>query len=134
MSQENVEIVRKLFGAFNPDWDLDAASELWDPDISWRAIEGAPDDVGEMRGRAALRSYYEQWTETFDALKAEAVELRASGDAVVAAVRVGGRMKGSAAEIDMRVGVVYELADGKVTRGREYATFEEALEAVGLSE
>ena len=134
MSQDNVEIVRELFAAFGPEFDLDAASKFWDPDISWRAIEGAVDDVGEMRGHAALRRYYEQWTETFDGIRAEALELRPSADAVVAAARISGRMKDSDAEIEMRVGVVYELADGKVVRGHEYATFEEALAAVRLAE
>jgi ketosteroid isomerase-like protein len=30
--------------------------------------------------------------------------------------------------------VVYTVRDGKIARGREYATREEALEAAGLSE
>lgn len=134
MSQENVEIVRALLAALSPSFDLDAAAELWDRDISWRAIEGALDDVGEMRGRPALRSYYEQWKETFDPLRAEVVELRPARGAVVAAALITGRMKGSDSEVEMCIGVVYELRDGKVIRGREYATFEEALQAVGLSE
>jgi ketosteroid isomerase-like protein len=34
----------------------------------------------------------------------------------------------------MRFGVVWTLRDGKVVQGREYATREAALEAVGLRE
>ena len=44
MSQENVEVVRRALRAF--DRDLDRVAEFWDPDIDWRAIEGAPDDIG----------------------------------------------------------------------------------------
>jgi ketosteroid isomerase-like protein len=132
MAQENVEVVRSLFAAFGRG--LDAAADYWDPEIDWRAIEGAPDDVGVMHGRAALRRYYEQWYETFDDLRAEPDELTDAGDHVVAAVHVTGRMKESDAEIDMQLWIVYSLRDGKVIRGREYATRQEALEAAGLSE
>jgi ketosteroid isomerase-like protein len=38
-------------------------------------------------------------------------------------------MKGSDAEVDMRLAVVYTVRDGLVIRGREYASREEALEA-----
>ena len=129
---ENVEIVHRLFAAFGQG--LDAAADYWDPEIDWRAIEGAPDDVGTMHGRDALRHYYEQWYETFDGLRAEPDELTDAGDQVVAAVRVTGRLKESDAEVEMRLGIVYTLRDGKIVRGREYATHQEALEAAELSE
>ncbi len=90
--------------------------------------------MGIIRGRDAVRQYYEQWYETFDGIRAEAEELTDAGDQVVAAVHVAGRMKESDAEIDMRLGVVYTVRDGKIIRGREYATREVALEAAGLSE
>ena len=132
MSEGNVEVVRSLLAAFGQG--LDAAAEYWDSEIDWRAIEGAPDDVGIMHGRDALRHYYEQWYETFEGIRAEPDELTDAGDQVVAAVHVTGRMKESDAEINMRLGIVYTLRDGKIIRGREYATHEQALEAAGLSE
>jgi hypothetical protein len=41
-------------------------------------------------------------------------------------------MRDSDAELDMRLGIVYTLRDRLIVRGREYATWEEALEAAGL--
>ena len=35
-------------------------ADFWAADINWRAIEGAPDDVGVMQGPEALRRY-EAW-------------------------------------------------------------------------
>ena len=67
MSQENVQIVRQSWQAFTDD-GLDAMTEFWDDDINWRAIEGAPDDVGEMQGRDAARRYCQDWLDTFDDL------------------------------------------------------------------
>ena len=44
------------------------------------------------------------------------------------------RMKGSEAEVDMRLGIVCTVRNGLIVRGREYATREQALEAAGLRE
>jgi ketosteroid isomerase-like protein len=63
MSQENVEIVRRLWTAF-ADGGLDALEEFWSEDIDWRAMEGAPDDVGEIRGKKAMRRYLQDWLDT----------------------------------------------------------------------
>jgi ketosteroid isomerase-like protein len=65
MSQENVEIVADASKAF-ADEGLDAFAELWHPDINWRAMEGAPDDVGEMYGTDAARHYVQDWLDMFE--------------------------------------------------------------------
>ncbi len=132
MSQQNVKIVRELFAAFAQG--LEAAAEYWDPEIDWRAIEGAPDDVGVMHGRDALRHYYEQWYETFDSLRAEPEDLTDAGDQVVAAVHVTRRMKESDAEIDMRLGIVYTLREGRIVLGPRVLTRPAALKAAGLQD
>ena len=66
MSQENVEVVRRMLQAF-ADGGLDAMAEFWDPDIDWRAAEGAIDDVGEMHGPVAVRRYIQDWIDTTSA-------------------------------------------------------------------
>jgi ketosteroid isomerase-like protein len=133
MSHENVEIVRRALQAF--DADLDGVAEFWDPEIDWRAIEGAPDDIGVFKGHAAMRRYYRQWYEMFDDLRANAEELIDVGeDRVVVPLHVTARMKGSDAEVDMRLAIVYTVRTGLIVRGREYATRRQALEAAGLEE
>src|SRR5262249_51784574 len=134
MSQENVETVRKSFEAF-ADRGLDGLAESWDQNINWRAMEGAPDDVGEMNGAEAMRRYVGDWLDMFDDFTLAIDELVDAGDdRVVAAQRVSGRAKASGIETELRFAVVYTLHDGKVVRGREYATRDQALEAVGLRE
>ncbi len=109
--------------------------ELWDPDIDWRAAEGAIDDVGEMHGPAAVRRYIQDWIDTFDDFGVVVEELRDAGDDQVLGIqRLKGRAKLSGTETDLRYAVVYTLRDGKVVRGREYLSVEDALEAVGLRE
>jgi ketosteroid isomerase-like protein len=133
MSQENVEIVRQYFSAHDRGGS-DGIAEFWHPDISWRAAEGALDDVGLMEGPDAMRDYYRQWEETFEDIRAEVEELIDAGDQVVAVVRGIGRMKESDAEVDIRYAIVFTIRGGKIATGREYFTREEALEAAGLSE
>ena len=131
MSQENVEVVRGSLKAF-ADEGLDAMAEFWDPDINWRAIEGAPDDVGEMDGIAANRRYYQEWIDMFHDLTLVLEEIRDLGDErVVARQHVSGRAKISGAETELRYAVVYTVRGGKIVRGREYASLEQALESVG---
>jgi ketosteroid isomerase-like protein len=114
---------------------VDAATEYWNPDIEWRAVEGAADDVGVMRGARALRRYYEDWGEMFDELRAEVEEvIFESGESCAVVVRNSGRARGSRALVQGRYHVVCTVRDGKIVRGREYETRGEALEAAGLKE
>ena len=133
MPRENIDVVRRYFATYDSG-GLDAVAEFWHPDIEWRAVEGYIDDVGVIRGPDGMRQYYEQWEETFDAIRTEIEELIEADDQVVAVLRSVGRMKDSDAEIDIRYAVVISIRDGKIAGGREYATRREALEAAGLSE
>jgi len=134
MSQENVAIVRDAAAAFNRG-GLDAWLEYWTDDIDYRAVEGALDDRGPMHGKDAVRAHFQDWLDTFDDLKAEPLELiDAADEQVVTVLRFGGRAKLSGVEAALTFAVVHTLRDGKVARGREYWTRDEALEAAGLSE
>ena len=134
MSQENVEIVRRMLQAF-ADGGLDAMAEFWDPDIDWRAAEGAIDDVGEMHGPVAVRRYIQDWIDTFDDFGVVLEDLRDVGDDRVLGIqRLNGRAKLSGTETELRYAVISTVRDGKVVQVREYLNVDQALEALGLSE
>ena len=134
MAQENVERIRDAVVAYNRG-DLDTLLAYCADDIDYRAVEGALDDRGPMHGKDAVRAYFQDWLDTFDDLKAEPLELiDAADEQVVTVLRFGGRAKLSGVEADLTFAVVYTLRDGKVARGREYWTKEQALEAARLSE
>jgi len=134
MSQENVEVVRCQFQACR-DGTLDEAAKYWHPDIEWRAVEGAADDVGIIRGEGRLRHYYQDWIDTMDAMEAHVEEVLFHGDERVAAVvRNSGRGRASGVLTAGRYSVACTVRDGRIVSGREYETRAQALEAVGLSE
>ena len=138
MSQENVEVVRSWYMQF-PVMNSEALDffyeHVWDPAIDWRAMAGAPDDFGPIEGRDAMRRYLEEGLEVFDDVILEAEELIDGGeDQVVVVLRFTGRGKLSGVESQLKFAILYTLRDGRIVSGREYATKEEALEAVGLEE
>jgi ketosteroid isomerase-like protein len=122
MSQENAAVVEAAWNAFRRD-GLDALAAYWTEDIDHRAIEGAPDDRGPMHGRDAMRAYLQDWLDTFDDVRTDIVELIDAGeDKVIAVLRLSGRAKLSGIETELTYAVVYTIRDGKIARGREYAT------------
>jgi len=134
VSHENVEVVRQQFQALERG-RLDAAAAFWHPDIDWRAVEGAADDVGVMRGQEALRRYYEDWFNTFEELRAEVEEIIfEEGDRVAVRVHNSGRGLRSGVLTEGRYYVACTVRDGQIVSGREYERRNQALEAVGLLE
>ena len=139
MSQENVELVRRLSEALNrgiANDDLNSVlRDFLDRDIDWRAAEGAIDDVGGMRGHDAIRRYIEDWSDGFDNLTLAPHEfVEVDDDRVMAVQRLSGRAKHTGIETELTFFVIYTIREGRFVKVREYVTREEALEAAGLSE
>jgi ketosteroid isomerase-like protein len=133
MSQEKVETVRRYLRAYQR-MEVEEGISFLHPDVTWRAIEGAPDDIGVFQGHQAMRDYYQDWIDTFaDARSELAEDLIEVGDQIVAVVRYIGRVKESEAQVEMTLAIVFTVTDGKITSGREFATRAEAIEAAGLS-
>jgi len=132
MSQANVAVVEAALIA-SARGGLDAGAEYFADDIEHRAVEGALDDRGPMHGKDAVRAYLQDWLDMFDDFKVEPMELIDAGeDQVIAVGRISGRAKLSGVETDLTSAALYTIRDGKIARGREYWTKEQALEAAGL--
>lgn len=107
---------------------------VWAEDIEYRAIEGAIDDHGPIIGRDAMRRYASDWFETVDDLDLTPDEVIDAGNGTfVAVLRLSGRIGGSDKLVQQHLSVVWTFRDGKMVRGREYRTREEAMRAAGLS-
>jgi ketosteroid isomerase-like protein len=132
MSHEDVAAVEAAYRSL-ASAGLDGFMEHWTEDLDHRSIEGAPDDRGPIQGKPAMRAYIQEWMDLFDGFRIEPVELIDAGDGrVVAVLRFGGGAKLSGVQTDQTMGVLFEIRDGRIARGREYATREDALEAAGL--
>jgi ketosteroid isomerase-like protein len=131
MSQENVEIVRRVYEAFNRR-DFDAALAIWHDSISWRTLFSVETDV--LRGKQEIRVAWERQIEALD-VHIEVVELTPLDETRVLAVgKWRGRGSESGAPVEQTAVQVFTVEDGRLRSVETYASRDEALEAVGLSE
>ena len=108
---------------------------IWAEDIDHRAIEGAPDDIGPILGRDAMRRYLEDWYEMFPDLLVEPVELIDIGpERVIVVWHVAGTAEQSGVRTELRLSIAYTIRDGRIVHSREYQTKDEALAAAAGGE
>jgi ketosteroid isomerase-like protein len=131
MSQENVEIARRMLEAWNRG-DMAAFGDQFHPDaVSWPA-EGWP-EPGPYLGREAIMRQLQQMRETWDADLVEPIsDFIDAGDRVL--VRLIWRGVGHGPQSSMEVTSISMLRKGKVVFSELFWDHAEALEAIGLLE
>jgi uncharacterized protein len=142
MSDENVEIVRRLFHVYlealdRGDLDIWFNSDDLAEDFEWiMPREGGLGLPPSYRGREGFREFMQTWTqEQFQDWSIELERLiDAGGDRVVAFFHQRAIGRESGVPVELRMATLYELEDGRIVRMRHFLDREEALEAAGLSE
>ena len=129
MSQENVEIVRETYQAFERE-DPAVLLGLLAPDIEWQSVE----DTEPRQGVDGVVESLSGWFEVWEEFHIQPEQFIDGGQHVIAVVKEWGRVNGSESEVSERFFQVWTMRDGKISRFREYKTKREALEAAGLSE
>ena len=87
------------------------------------------------RGPDGLLALLAEWTDNFDDFEFDVREFREAGDRVVMLGEMVGRIKGSGVPIRQPFGAAYsDFREGQIGEARNFLTWREALEAVGLSE
>ncbi len=132
MSEENVEIVRRVYEAANRG-DFDMADSCLHPEIEFHTYAESP-EAGVYRGKQAVRKYNQGLFEQFESIRFEIEELADAGDRVVIVTTQHAVPKCGKQEIDIQVVEVWAVRDGLLAERRSYSAKDEALEAAGLSE
>jgi ketosteroid isomerase-like protein len=133
MSQENVELVRAGFEAWNRR-DIDSLMTRFSADVQWRLIGGFADLIGsDFKGRDGVRGFFTDMLETVGG-QAEIETVLESDDRVVVIVSTAGTGGVSGTPSGMRWGQVYTFHGGQIASVDNYYEPADALEAVGLSE
>lgn len=132
MSQENIEIAKRAYAAFNRH-DFDAALEALDPDVEWHQITQFPDRA-VYRGHAEMRERFwsEQLIEQFGDFRIEVEEFLDAGDHVVMIGHIVGHGTASGVGFRLRIVQVLKIRNGKVIWGYDIAA--PSVTAAGLSE
>ena len=132
MSQENVEIIRRIYDAYLSG-DFEAALSAIDPKVELDVSHIRPE--GKVyRGHEGVVEALRTWTGTWEAYRLEVEEIIDAGEHVVAVDRQSGRGRGSGVPLAKQFFAVFTLRDGKVIRMVWFSTREQALEAAGLRE
>jgi ketosteroid isomerase-like protein len=133
MSQENVEIVRRVFEEFNQG-GVEAALPGFAPDIVSYPFREWP-GPSEYRGHDGMRALLAEWIENFDDFELDVAEIREVGDRVLVLAETVGRIKGSRVPIRQPFGALYwDFRNGQIGETRNFLTWREAVEAAGLAE
>jgi ketosteroid isomerase-like protein len=130
MSLENIEIMRRVFDAFNRH-DAEAGRGVLAADVEWEIAIGAPDD-GLYRGPDGVRQWFRAWTADFDEIRYEVNELTDAGDDVFAAVVAVARGRKSRLETRREFFAVYTLRDRLIVRAQVFSDRLSALAAASL--
>ncbi|HEX4187367.1 MAG TPA: nuclear transport factor 2 family protein [Solirubrobacteraceae bacterium] len=132
MSEENVEIVRRLYEAWQRD-GLGVVPELMAPEIEWvnpaNAIE-----PGTRRGYAGFAAAASSFASVYRESLVSDVTFYDAGEQIAVKARMTSLAAGSDFPIDMVRGYVFDVRDGRVTRFAWFTDPAEALADAGLEE
>jgi ketosteroid isomerase-like protein len=132
VSEENVEIVRRLQEQFNEDgWDA-----LWrvaDPEIEFREPPEQPGST-VFRGLDAVRiGVTRSWQQNWSAHRSVAERFVDLGDDRVLMLTVEHLRGRDGIEVEQPAGTVVTLRDGKIVRFEPHWNQQAALDAVGMA-
>ena len=144
MSQENVEVVRRLLAV----WEGDAQIASLRDDAAWARYKPGSSrfsrPIARLRGSEAVSGpstagstvsvrvadIYEAW----ESARNHFEQIVPVDDKVLVLVRLYGRIVGAEHEVETLAAGVFVVRDGRVARAEFYADRARALEAVRLSE
>ena len=135
MSQEKVEVVRRVFEA-GARRDSPTALALYDRELVWDVsrLEGVDFEGGIFHGHDGLRRWFRGWFAAWESVRNDLDELIDAGDSVISVTTQRSRGQTSGIEVELKQYAVWTVQGGKVTRVVWFQTRREALEAVGLRE
>ena len=130
MSQQNVEIVRKLYEAFDRG-DVKGARDLLHPEAE---LHQPPEivDSDSYYGRDEFIRGLVVFLQEWEQVRFEPQEIAEAGDGVIMAVRVSGTGKASGIETSAEFFHAWTVLGGKPHRCIVRSTRSDALEAAGL--
>jgi ketosteroid isomerase-like protein len=132
MSQENVEVVRQMFDAWNRG-DFDAAWALCDSQFVIDRSRSIMDSR-IYSGTKEVEQFWSDWRNAWAATRWEIDDYVDAGEDVVILGRFYGRGAESGAAVEANISQVMTVRNGKLVRAVLFQSRSEALEAAGLRE
>jgi|SRR5215204_3460453 len=144
MSQENVELVRRVYSATPGLRDSDPAADrefldrmfgdFFDADLTWHLPPEYPEGAQLARGRDGLRAFIAMLREAWSEWRFVPERFFDAGDRVLVFVHVVAVGRESGVPIDLETAHLWTIRDRRARSARIYRDRSEALEAAGLRE
>ena len=134
MSQENEEIVRRIYDAWGVG-DFSVGFDELDPHVTFVVRPPFPEPA-VLTGAEAISTYMLEFLRQFEpgSHTIEAERLRSAGDTVVADVNQNGIGRSSGVEGNFEFLMLFTFRGRKIVRMESVLNEAEAREAIGLSE
>jgi ketosteroid isomerase-like protein len=132
MSEENVEIARRMIEWFNA-LDAESAQAHSTDDIEIVPLRAAMEDTA-YRGPVAFAAFRADTEDAWEEIHFDTEDLREADNRIVAIGRVSARARLTGADVIARIAILFEFRGHQLSRLRTYADAEEGLKAAGLSE
>ena len=139
MSEENVELVRRLYAELASEGSTqefeqrltdDVLSRFLDPDVEWVPVTHSLLAIESYRGFDGVRRYWGEFLSSWESYRVELLRIDDAGDQVAVVVHIVGRAH--ELEVDETRSSLLTVRDGRVVRVQSFADPEGAREAAGL--
>lgn len=129
MANENVEIARRAYAAYNRS-GIEGILGYLDPEIEWWMWEEFARGSRVFNGHEGVREVLTIFNENFDDFQVDPGEfIGADDERIIVSVRLSGRAKGTGEEQTFDLFHLWTIRGGCAVRFDSYATREEALAA-----
>jgi ketosteroid isomerase-like protein len=131
MSQE--DLIRSSYKAWS-EADLEGLLETLDPEVIFRTSGTFPDFAPVYRGHDGMREFWEAFREPWEWVEIQVERIVKGGDRAAISVQFRSRGRGSGVMTDLHQGHAVRFKNDRIVEISTSASFDQALEAVGLSE
>ena len=131
MSDENVELIRRAYEAF--DTDLDELLRLLDPAVEWVSPSDSI-EPGRRRGHSGVRDAFAATAMAWDNPTHTPQDFTDANDKVLVTVTFRGHGRGSGMEAERTEFHVWTVRSGAIVRFQWFYKRQDALKAVSLEE
>jgi len=129
VAEDNVEIVRSGFDAFN-EGGVDALLLFVHPDFEVTTPPELASEPDTYRGHEGVRRYFDSFYEAMEEIRWDAQSFREVGDRVVVEFTLRARGKSTGLEVAQDAVMVWSLVDGKAIGLQLFPTLDEALGSI----
>ena len=139
MSQENVELVRRLYAQlasegsaqeFEQRMSDDALARFLDPEVEWIPVTESLLAVDSYRGFDGVRRFWGEFLSAWESYRVDTLSFADAGDQVAVVVHIVGRTH--ELEVDETRSSLLTVRDGRVVRVQSFADPDGARQAAGL--